>query len=96
LTLLRRNKRSWEARKLCVRCDPPPRTPLLYRAIRKDLISPSRKSARFYAAEQLYLESERARELSGRLQAAHRLIETYEANACAICRTALRALEGET
>jgi len=54
------------------------------------------RSARFYAAEQLYLESERARELSGRLQAAHRLIETYEANACAICRTALRALEGET
>ena len=43
LTLLRRNKRSWEARKLCVRCDPPPRTPLLYLAIRKDLISPGRK-----------------------------------------------------
>ena len=54
------------------------------------------RTARNLAAEQLYLESERARELDGRLQAAHRLIETYEANACAICRTALRALEGET
>lgn len=54
------------------------------------------RSARFYAAEQLYLESERARELDGKLKAALRQIETYEANACVICRSALRALEGET
>ena len=70
------------------------------------------RSARFYAAEQLYLESERARELDGKLKAALRLIETYDralndvlelcpqncevTTACVICRTALRALEGET